>query len=144
MQRLLLLAAAGGLIALAPGCGGGGPFTYVPVSGTVTYDDGSQIPRGVEVKFLSLAPPRDPKTWPRPGIAFVNPKTGVYKSVTTHHVSDGLTSGKHKATLWAVGGGSLPPDVVPPEYEDFDKTPLVVNTADKETFNLKIRKPTKK
>ena len=38
----------------------------------------------------------------------------------------------------------FPPNVVPPEYTDFAKTPLVVDTADKETFNLKIRKPAKK
>ena len=37
-----------------------------------------------------------------------------------------------------------PPDVAPPEYASFDKTPLIVDTADKATFDLKIHKPAKK
>ena len=145
MQRLFLLAAAGGLIASLPGCGSGGdPFAYVPVSGKVTYDDGSKIPHALVVRFLPQSPPRDQKTWARMGTASVDAQTGEYKSVTSHRFGDGLVPGKHKATLAGVSGKPLPANVVPPEYTNFDKTPLVVDTADKESFNLKIRKPAKK
>ena len=143
MQRLFLLAAAGGLMALLPGCNKD-PFAYVPVSGKVTYDDGSKIPQDIELRFLAQSPSLDSKTYPRAGTALVNKETGEYKSVTSHHVGDGLTPGKHAVTVLGHRGRPLPADVVPPEYASYDKTPLVVDTADKETFNLKIRKPTKK
>ena len=44
MLRVLLLAAVGGFLFLAPGCEKSDPFTYVKVSGSVTYEDGSALP----------------------------------------------------------------------------------------------------
>jgi hypothetical protein len=46
---------------LLAGCGGtGNPFDSVPVSGKVTYEDGSVIPvQGMKVYFHCLEPPKD-------------------------------------------------------------------------------------
>ena len=143
MLRPVLLAAAGGLIALLPGCTKD-PFAYVPVSGKVTYDDGSKIREAMELRFLAQSPSPETKAYPRPGAAVVNGQTGEYKSVTTYHLGDGLMPGKHKVAVLGHRGRPLPADVVPPEYADFDQTPLLLDTADKETFNLKIRKPARK
>ena len=94
MQRLFFLAAAGGLLALLPGCVGGDPFSYVPVSGKVTYDDGSKIPASMELKFLPISQQAlDAQTYPRSGSAVVDAETGEYASVTSHYAGDGLVRG---------------------------------------------------
>ena len=145
MQRLFLPAAAGGLIALLAGCGGGEPFAYVPVSGKVTYDDGSKIPRNIELRFL----PRRRSRWMRRPIP-----AAAWPSSTARRGSSSRRPAIRRATGWRRASIKWPwrprtsvrslPRPRSPEYTDFEKTPLVVDTADKETFNLKIRKPTTK
>lgn len=117
------------------------PFTMVPVSGKVTYEDGSVIPAELLcVVFTPQSPPVDAKTYPRPGSAPVDPATGEFRSVTTHKFNDGLARGRHKATLGKLGGGAPHTTIVPAEYLDPAKTPLEVDT-DTPRFELKIRKP---
>jgi hypothetical protein len=129
------------VVLLSAGCGGE-PFRHVPVSGKVTYEDGSPIPvDGLSVAFHSQTPPVDAKTYPRPGMAAVDRATGTLGSVTSHKFNDGLVQGKHKVVLM-VSVGSLPPSIVPPEYGDLAKTPLEVDTAS-QPFHLKVRKPSK-
>ena len=66
MRRCYVLTACG-LLCLLAGCGGGDPFSYVKVSGKVTYDDGSRIAAPeIKLTFYPLAPPVDSKTYPRP------------------------------------------------------------------------------
>jgi hypothetical protein len=142
MQRRLLLVAAG-LIALLAGCGQKDPFSYVKISGKVTYEDGSTLPAVVQLRFYPQSPPLDGKTYPRVGAGLTDAE-GKYRSITSHLAGDGVVRGKHNVTLSTPKGGRLPPDMVPPEYNSFDKTPLLVDTADPRTFNLKIRKPTTK
>ena len=110
MQRLFLPAAAGGLIALLAGCGGGDPFAYVPVSGKVTYDDGSKIPRSIELRFLPLSQKAlDEKTYPRCGVAIVDGETGEFNSATSHQAGDGWRRANIK-WRWRprTSGGFLP------------------------------------
>lgn len=59
---------------------------------------------------------------------------------TTHKANDGLVQGKHTVMLAGVNGEMLPASLVPPEYGDFSKTPLEVDTAN-QPFHLTIRKP---
>ena len=64
---------------LAAGCGSREPFELVKVSGRITYEDGTLIPaegNSVRLFFYPQTPPRDPKTYPRPGTADVNLGTG--------------------------------------------------------------------
>ena len=133
--------AAGCLLAFLAGCGAKEPFQHVPVSGKVTYDDGSLIPvDGLMLMFIPQTGPIDPKTYPRPGTAVVDKATGTFSSATTHKANDGLVRGKHKVTLFAPNNRPLTPSVVPPEYGDPAKTPLEVDTAN-QPFELKVRKP---
>ena len=128
------------LAAVLSGCGSE-PFAYAPVSGKVTYEDGSLIPTDAMVlKFQSQTPPIDSKTYPRPGIALVDGATGDFCGATTHNHNDGLVRGKHKVTVVAGNNMPLPPSVVPPEYSNPAQTPLQVDTA-VQPFALRIRKP---
>jgi hypothetical protein len=123
------------------GCGSGDPFGYVQVSGKVIYEDGSRIPVDqLVLTFIPQSGPLDAKTYPRPGVAMVDPATGEFHNVTSHKVNDGLVRGKHKVTLAGANNSPLRPSVVPPEYADPDTTPLEVDTAN-QPFVLKVRKP---
>jgi hypothetical protein len=126
---------------LLTGCGSGDPFAYVQVSGKVTYEDGSPIPADqLVLTFIPQGGSLDAKTHPRPGVATVDRATGEFRDVTSHKVNDGLVRGKHKVTLSGANHSQLKATVVPPEYADPDKTPLMVDTAD-QPFVLKVRKP---
>ena len=79
------------IILFLAGCGGGDPFSYVKVSGKVTYEDGSLIPvESLELTFFPQSGPIDPKTYPRPGLAGVDKATGTFSFVTSHKAGDGL------------------------------------------------------
>ncbi len=128
---------------LLSGCGTRDPFRYVPVSGIITYEDGSLIPvNDMTLMFYPQSPPKDEKTHPRPGVAYVDKATGRFEKATSHTLGDGLVRGKHKVTVVDIFLAALPPDIVPPEYADPQKTPLEVDTADA-PFHLKVHKPSK-
>ncbi len=117
------------------GCGNPEPFAYVKVKGKVTYEDGTLIPASrIVVSFVSQAPPIDGKTHAPPGRAEVDVKTGEFSVVTSHTYNDGLIRGDHKVLIQ--GAGTL----VPAEYGDPAKTPLMANT-NKTPFEFKVRKP---
>jgi hypothetical protein len=125
------------------GCGNSGdPFSYVPASGKITYEDGSLIPASdLHLNFISEKPPVDSKTYPRVGMARVDVASGKFGTPTTHKANDGLIRGKHKVTITTLKHGQLPAKQVPPEYFDAKKTPLEVDTEVPDSFNLKVRKP---
>lgn len=128
------------LAGLSAGCSRE-PFQHVRVSGTVTYEDGSLIPVEVlRLTFTPQAPPLDDKTYPRPGWSEVDVATGAFHSATTRRIGDGLVRGKHKVTLSGAGNSELPRSLVPPEYQDYARTPLEVET-DRQPFELKVRRP---
>jgi hypothetical protein len=125
------------------GCSGNNdPFSYVTVSGTVTYEDGSIIPAdNMKVSFISESAPAGNK-FPRPGWVLVDEKTGKFGCPTSHTPFDGLVRGKHKVLITVASSQApLPANLVPPEYADLKKTPLEVDTADPNSFNLKVHKP---
>ncbi|MGA2253591.1 MAG: hypothetical protein ABSG53_02935 [Thermoguttaceae bacterium] len=116
------------------------PFSYVKVSGTVTYEDGSKIPAPVvELNFIPETKVVG-KATPRVGTAFVDPKTGEFKNVTSHKPNDGLVHGKYKVIVAGPDHAQLPTNIVPAEYGDFQKTPLEVDT-DHLPFEIKVPKP---
>jgi hypothetical protein len=123
------------------GCGAKDPFSYVRVSGKVTYEDGSLIPADpLMLTFSSVEPARVGKDWARPGMAAADKADGTFDSVTSHKSGDGLVPGKYKVILTGISLSRLPPSVVPPEYGDLERTPLEVDTAQL-PFDLKVRKP---
>ena len=144
---LCLRTAAAWLLALSlsslTGCGSGDPFSYAQVSGKITYDDDTLIPENLILKFHPQSAPLDTKTYPRFGSAAVDKTTGTFDTVTSHKFGDGLVRGKHKVTVLATDLRPLPPNLVPREYSDPDKTPLVVDTAE-QPFVLRVKKPSKR
>jgi len=126
------------VVAAFPGCGGyKPPYGCTKVSGTVTYDDGSLIPaERIRLIFVSQAPPLDPKTPPKNGLAEADVKTGKFAGATTFDYNDGIIAGEHKVLVNCWGNGKLIPD----EYRDVATTPLKVKSSDS-PFHFKIPKP---
>lgn len=116
------------------------PFELTQASGKLVYDDGSPIPfDGIVLTFISQTPPKDPKTYPKPGMTVVDKDTGAFSSINTRKSGDGLTCGKHKVLVTGLTN-PIPASIVPPEYADYNRTPLLVDTAN-QPFELKVRKP---
>jgi hypothetical protein len=115
------------------GCGGGEPFSNVPVKGSVKYDDGSLIQaENLQVVFYPQTPPKDAKTHPKPGTAIVNVADGTFTNVTSHKPNDGIVVGEHKVVVQTLNKDHMVVNgILPPEYENADTTPLKYNTADK-------------
>jgi hypothetical protein len=135
---LILLAAT-----IVSGCGGDGdPFSYVPVSGKITYDDGTVIPAPeIILTFVPETPPPDKKTYPKAGMVPVDVATGKYGVPSTHKGNDGIVRGKHKVVVSLLSRQPISPKFVPKEYADDKTTPLELDTASPATFELKVHKP---
>jgi hypothetical protein len=122
------------------GCGKGVPYSCVPVSGKVTYDDGSLIPADqIHLVFVSQTPPVDPKMPPKNGVATADGKTGKFDFATTYSFKDGIVSGEHKVIVQCLRKGRLVRNLVAAEFTDPTKTPLKVRTGEA-PFNLTIPK----
>lgn len=123
------------------GCGGGGPFKSVPVSGVVTYEDGTPIPvGGMKVFFHSQTPPKD-GMHPRPAMVGLGPD-GKFENVTTYKYADGLVVGPHKVTLVAQDADGKPSKMIPKDYADVRTTPLIVEvTKSGQVLEIKVPKP---
>ncbi len=127
------------MVVALTGCGGG-PFDIVPVSGVVTYDDGSTIPSSdYRLKFVPQMDSPDGLNFPRVATAMVDGE-GRFEQATTHKYGDGLIRGKHKVYL-KLGDGPGGKPLVPPDYLDADKTPLMVDTAEGRRFEITVPKP---
>lgn len=127
---------------LLAGCGTD-PFSYVDVTGTVTYEDGSPIPADfMTVTFESLSEGIDEKTHPRPGMAVVD-KGGSFGQVTSspQAIGEGIVPGKHKVVIRAFDEMEEQLDVIPPEYSDVTTTPIEIDTNETTHFDIKIKKP---
>jgi hypothetical protein len=125
-------------LALLTGCGSGEPFDHVPVSGQITYEDGSPLPGKVQLNFYPQVAPIDSQTHPRPGVAYTD-EQGKFDVATTHRWGDGLIRGTHKVAI-STEVRQVVPAGVPAEYNDLRKTPLTID-ADKTPLIIKIRKP---
>jgi hypothetical protein len=134
---VLLLSA----MALSLGCGSSEPFDYVPVTGSVKFEDGSLIEaHRVVVTFHPQSPPKDPKTHPRPGVAQVNTADGTFTQVTSHKPNDGIVPGLHKVTVQAIDENEQPVDIIAPEFTDVEQTPLTHDTASGNKYDFKVKK----
>ncbi len=132
------------LAATLIGCGGGEPFSYVKVQGSVKYADGSKIDApAIRLIFIPQdAKSADPKINPPAGNAEVKPD-GTFDSVTSHTPNDGLVPGKHKVLVQTTSKYDMPLRILDPKYSDATKTPLMADTANPDSFNFIIEKPTK-
>lgn len=134
-----------GLLAVLAGCGGE-PFSFVPVSGKITYSDGSLIPgQTIVVRFVPLEAQTSGKDVSGAATGYLNPQDGTFTGLTTHTDSDGVVPGRYKVVVMAVQNGPQgtgPTAAVPPRYQSANQTPLEVevNSASRE-FELTIEKP---
>lgn len=126
---------AGLLLAVAAGCGSSEPFELLPVSGKVTYGDGTLISAArIRLEFTPQVKPRDPKTHPRPGSAEVNVADGTFSVATTHKYGDGLVVGRHKVELFRYDDQEVPTEL--------DVSPSEITVGPESTeFYFKVDRP---
>ena len=83
-----VVAQVGVLLMVCLGCGSDSPFEYVPVEGSVSYEDGTLLPAGgIQLKFISLDAPAVEGASPRPAVAHVNAE-GSYRLFSRGFRSD--------------------------------------------------------
>jgi hypothetical protein len=121
------------------GCRDDNPFSQVPVSGRILYEDGSIIPaKAMRLVFSSEAPAVG-NQHPRPASAFVNVSDGTFSEATTLTNGDGLVRGKHKVVVDLTPLESQP-NAVPEKYGRVTTTPLLVDTNNL-PMDIRISKP---
>lgn len=140
VTSLMIPALLATLLITMAGCGSGDPFSYIKVTGKITYDDDTPIPTTMILYFHPQTAAINAKTHPRFGSAAVDGTAGTFDTVTSHTYGDGLVRGKHKVTILATDLRPLPAKIIPREYFDPDETPLEVDTAE-QPFVLKVKKP---
>lgn len=125
---------------LAAGCNDSqSPFKYVPVSGRITYEDGTPLGKAnMRLQFVSLDQSNIAESHPRPGMTTVDPE-GRFDNATSYKFGDGLVPGKHAVAILDAedAAGKL---LVPQEYTNAKSSPLVVDTNDL-PFDIKVPKP---
>jgi len=134
-----------GLLAALAGCGSE-PFSFVPVTGKITYSDGSLIPgETIVVRFVPEQAAASGKDVAGAATGYLNPKDGTFSGVTTHKEADGVVPGRYKVVVLAVENGprgQTPTQAVPPRYRSAKDTPLEVEvTSSEHDFPLTIDKP---
>ncbi len=142
-NRWALRAVGLGLLTVTiAGCGGGEPFSQVPVTGKVTYEDGSLIPAAmISITFAPQVPSVDRKTHPRPAMAEVNVADGTFKDVTSRKFGDGATVGPNKVLIVSYDQNQNQTNAVPAVYRLLDSTPMTVEISPDNThLELKVRK----
>jgi hypothetical protein len=123
------------------------PFAFVSRPGKVTYEDGSKIPAPeIKLVFIPQTPPNsgDPKMVAPKGrvkLEADNSDGMSFESETSHDFNDGLVPGKHKVQVLPLDEkDNVIHGLVPPEYEDADRTPIIVDTESPELI-IKVKKP---
>jgi hypothetical protein len=140
---LLLATLAGG------GCGSE-PFSFIPVTGKVTYADKSTISgAGVIVRFVPTETHAVGKDVAGAGTGLVSAQDGTFPGLTTHRNLDGVVAGHYKVVVIAVPKG--PPvagqpaqdfKAIPRRYQDAAQTPFEVEVSrSKNYFEFEIEKP---
>jgi hypothetical protein len=130
-------------LAMTLGCGHG-PFSAVPVSGKVTFRDGSLIKADRIVVTLVPQGAAASGKMAAPGArGDVNVADGTFAGLTTHKPMDGVVLGRHKVVVQPLkkgpGGMDMPLNVIPARYTQPDKTPLEVEVKkSRESLTLLI------
>ncbi len=115
--------------AVLTGCGGSAPFAIAPVSGKVTYDDGSLIPGDrIVIRLIPEDVKAVGKDVPSAAMGEVNPVDGTFAGLTTVKFQDGAIPGKHKVVVEAFkkdpSGNPAPSDAIPEKYRSAATTTL--------------------
>jgi len=143
--RLLLGTLALAALAALGGCGSE-PFSFIPVSGKITYADGSLIPGDrIIVRLVPVQAQTVGKDTAGNATGYVDPKDGTFPGVTTHKYLDGVVPGRYKVVIMATAvgpQGERPTGAVPQAYQNAGTTPLEVEvTSSNRYFEWTIEKP---
>ena len=131
-----------GMLLITVGCGSSDPFSYVKVSGKVSYEDGSPIrAHRVTLTFVPQMGPVEGRFYPRSGWAEANVDDGTFHTVTSHKYGDGIVRGKHKVLVHTYDEQNQPMELVAPAFSDIISTPLLVDTVDTTEFHFVVEKP---
>ena len=131
-----------GMLLTTVGCGSSDPFSYVKVSGKVSYEDGSPIrAHRVTLTFVPQMGPVEGRFYPRSGWAEANVDDGTFHTVTSHKYGDGIVRGKHKVMVHTYDEQNHPMELVAPSFSDVSTTPLLIDTVDTTKFNFVVEKP---
>lgn len=129
--------------AVSLGCKGE-MFPIVPITGKVTYDDGSLINAGMlQVQFVPTQEPVEGKFHPPQSGADVEVSTGEFKECRMRNGKLGVLKGKHKVLIISLSkDGFKKTFEVPKEYHSVETTPLTVDIEKKDqVVTLTVPKP---
>ena len=130
------------LVVLA-GCRGKDPFSFVPVTGKITFADNSLIPaEQIKVRLVPLNPAQSGADVAFAATGEVDTKDGTFAGVTTHKLNDGVVPGKYRVMV-IVLKNHVPSKEVPAKYLSATESPLLIEvTPEKHSFpDLHVEKP---
>lgn len=117
------------LLLAVTGCGRPAPYQVVPVSGKVTYADGSAV-SATEVRVAFVPQDVAPAGGAHPPMASgVVRADGTFRELTTYSFGDGAIVGQHRVTVVALDPLERPLDAVAAHYRSEETTPLTANVA---------------
>jgi hypothetical protein len=130
---------------LVAGCGEKSPFTVVPVSGKVTYDDGTPITgTDIQIVFVPQAQSVNSKEYPRRAYGTVSRTDGIFDRMTTNQYGDGVTVGPQKVVVFSLNDQGKPSGALAAQYANPAETPLTAEvTAGGSPYEFKVAKPAK-
>jgi hypothetical protein len=132
------------VVTLLAGCSKS-PLDLVPVTGTLTYEDGT-VPVG-ELRVVRFEPVGGFQSRTGPRAATAELKDDGSFTAMTLRPDDGVVPGEYKiALVFFKSRGSMEP-ILPDEYRQSDKTPLApvtVKADGKNHFELVVKKRTKR
>jgi hypothetical protein len=106
-----------------------------PVSGKLTYDDGSPVPgHRIQIVFIPLVPEGQSSNRDRPSIADVNAEDGTFKVASTYEEGDGATVGMHRIMVTVLGLDGKLSDAIPRVFADPRTTPLKIEIEDRKNW----------
>ena len=113
----------------------------IPVSGKITYEDGSLVPANqIELRFLATQPDlyRE-KDYPTAATARVDTRDGTFKEMTTWQHGDGVIAGQYDVEVVRYGDEDNPGGFEANSYRGERVWPSKVTVApDKTEFHITI------
>jgi hypothetical protein len=131
------------LLAVMAGCNRE-RFSFVPVTGKITYTDNTLIQaEKIKVRLVALNPAQDGKDFAPAATGEVNPNDGTFAGVTSVKPLDGVVPGRYRVMVMALARNEKPNGAVPAKYLSATQSPLLIEvTREKHDFpQLQVEKP---
>jgi hypothetical protein len=142
LERTAAALSVAALAALAAcGCRKVAQAPTIPVSGKVTYEDGSLVPANqMELKFVTTQPELySQKDYPLAATARVDTRDGTFQEMTTWEHGDGVIAGEYDVEVLRYGDEKNPGGYEAKVYRGEQVWPSRVTVApDKREFHITI------